>query len=129
MVELNQDKLKEAYKKSIAKYLNERIKTDEYLAEAIKKPGKTLDGVLKYVKEEARKQAQGNVACIPDEEVYEWAVHYILEDSIDMEAKIEKKAAEKKPVKEAPVVATPKKAPEKKAEKTIAEEIQPLLFG
>ncbi len=129
MVELNQDKLKEAYKKSIAKYLNERIKTDKYLAEAIKKPGKTLDGVLKYVKEEARKQAQGNVACILDEEVYGWAVHYILEDSIDMEAKTEKKAAEKKPVKEAPVVVTPRKAPEKKADKTIAEEIQPLLFG
>lgn len=125
MIELNQDKLKEAYKKSIAKYLNERIKTDEYLAEAIKKPGKTLDGVLKYVKEEARKQAQNGVACIPDEEVYEWAVHYILEDFIDMEAKTEKKAAEKKPVKEAPVVVTPKKSPDK----TIAEEIQPLLFG
>ena len=129
MVDLNYDKLKETYKKMIAKHLAERCQTDVYLAEAINKPGKTLDGVIEYVKSQARKKAVGNVACIPDEEVYEWAVHYILEDSIDMEAKTEKKAAEKKPVKEAPVMATPKKAPEKKKEKTIADEIQPLLFG
>ena len=121
MVDLNYDKLKETYKKMIAKHLAERCKTDVYLAEAINKPGKTLDGVIEYVKSQAGKRAVGNVACIPDDEVYSWAVHYILEDSLDSE-----KSAETKPVKkEEPE----KKAPSQKKTKTIAEELQPLLFG
>ncbi len=81
---------KEAYKKAIAAYLKERIKTDTTLAEACKKENKSMDGLLKYVTDEARKQAKNNVACIPDEEVYGWAVHYLLEDSIDCEPKNKK---------------------------------------
>lgn len=81
---------KEAYKKAIAAYLKERIKTDTTLAEACKKENKSMDGLFKYVTDEARKQAKNNVACIPDEEVYGWAVHYLLEDSIDCEPKTKK---------------------------------------
>lgn len=77
--------LNHQYKKMIFKYLKERAEIDETLAEAICKPNKSIEGVIAYIKSEAKKQAQGNVAVIPDDEVYGWAVHYILEDSIDFE--------------------------------------------
>lgn len=73
------------YKKVIFAYLKNRIAEDEALAEAVKKENKSIYGVLNYIKSEAKKQAQGNVAVIPDEEVFGWAVHYILEDELDYE--------------------------------------------
>lgn len=123
MVDMNTELLKEEYKKMIAKYLKERCETDPFLAEAVQKPGKTLDGVIKYVTSEARKKATGNVAVIPDDEVYSWAVHYILEDSLDSEpGKAEKPVKEEKKVQ--------KKESDKvklkivKQEPTIAQELQ-----
>lgn len=117
---------KQAYRKAIIKYLQERCKTDTYLAEACKKENKTLDGLVSYIVSEARKQAENNVACIPDEEVYGWAVHYILEDSLNCESgkNSEEKPAEKSvesPEKEKPVSV-------KKSKKTIADECQLNLF-
>lgn len=46
---------------------------------------KTLAGFLQYACEEARKQADKGVrsACIDDETVYVWAIHYFEEDSIE----------------------------------------------
>ena len=46
---------------------------------------KTLAGFLQYACEEARKQADKGArsACIDDETVYGWAVHYFEEDSIE----------------------------------------------
>lgn len=122
MVNMNYKLLKEEYKKMIAKYLADRCKTDSYLAEAVQKLGKTLDGVVKYVTSEARKRAHDNVAVIPDSEVYDWAVHYILEDSIDFEGrKKTEKPAQKEKQK------NPEQKPELKVvepEKTIADELQ-----
>lgn len=86
MVDVTEE-AKEAYKSAIVKYLQERCKTDRYLAEACKKENKTLDGVVKHIIGEARKRKEGNVAVISDAEVYEMAVHYILEDSLDCEGK------------------------------------------
>ena len=45
---------------------------------------KTLAGFLQYACEEARKQADkgARYACIDDETVYGWAIHYFEEDSI-----------------------------------------------
>jgi len=122
MVNLDMELLKEEYKKMIAKYLSDRCKEDPYLAEAVQKPGKTLDGVVKYVTSEARKKATGNVAIIPDSEVYDWAVHYILEDSLDFE-----EGKEKRPKEEKKEPQPEKKKPELKVikpEKTIADELQ-----
>lgn len=76
-----------AYKKAIAAYLIQRAQQDRFLLEAMAKEGKSLDGVLAYVKSEARKQQREGVAVIPDEEVYQWAVHYVIEDSLDCEPK------------------------------------------
>ena len=90
------EQAKQAYKTAIIGYLRERCKTDTYLAEACKKENKSLDGCIKYIVEQARKKAENNVAVIPDAEVFEWAVHYILEDSLNCESgKTDKKAKEK----------------------------------
>lgn len=46
---------------------------------------KTLAGFMQYACEEARKQADkgAQCACIDDETVYGWAIHYFEEDSIE----------------------------------------------
>lgn len=90
------EQAKQAYRSAIIKYLQERCKTDKYLAEACKKENKSLDGVIKYIIDEARKRKDGNVAVISDAEVYEMAAHYILEDSLDCEKKKSEKADEKR---------------------------------
>ena len=82
MIDVSKD-AKEAYKKAIIVFLKERIKTDPLVEEGCKNPQKTLDGCIKYITEQARKQAQNNVACIPDAEVYGWVVHYITEEKPD----------------------------------------------
>ena len=79
--------MNEAYKKAIFGYLKERIPEDDYLAVAIQNPNKSIEGVIAYIKHESKKQAKDGVACIPDEEVFGWAVHYIMEKSLDYEPK------------------------------------------
>ena len=116
------EQVKQAYKSAIIGYLRERCKTDTYLAEACKKENKSLDGCIKYITEQARKKAENNIAVIPDAEVFEWAVHYFLEDSLNCESgkKSEEIPAAKSvesPEKEKPVSV-------KKSKKTIAEEAQ-----
>ena len=116
------EQAKQAYKSAIIGYLRERCKTDTYLAEACKKENKSLDGCIKYITEQARKKAENNVAVIPDAEVYDWAVHYILEDSLNCESgkNSEEKTAEKS-------VESPEKEKTKtvkKSKKTIADEAQ-----
>ena len=46
---------------------------------------KTLKGFMKFACDEARKQAEkgANSACIDDQTVYGWAIHYFEEDSIE----------------------------------------------
>ena len=114
------EQAKQAYKTAIIDYLRERCKTDTYLAEACKKENKSLDGCIKYIVEQARKKAENTVAVIQDAEVYEWAVHYILEDSLNFETgkKSEENPAEK-------FVENPEKTVSvKKSKKTIADEAQ-----
>ena len=84
------------YKKMIAQALQKRMDEDPLFKAKCDSSTKTLDGVLSYVKGEARKQSEGNCAVIADEEVYQWAVHYVIEDSLDCEPNTTKKKA--KPV-------------------------------
>jgi hypothetical protein len=74
---------------AIVKYLSDRTLEDETLEEACKKPNKTLDGVMNYVLQEARKLAFKNCAMVEDDTVYNWVIHYITEDSLDCEPKPE----------------------------------------
>ena len=119
------EQAKQAYKSAIIGYLRERCKTDTYLAEACKKENKTLDGCIKYIMEQARKRAENNVAVIPAVEVYDWAVHYILEDSLNCESgKTDKKSEEKTAEKSVESPEKEKLVSVKKSKKTIAEEAQ-----
>lgn len=79
--------LDKKYAQAIANYLLNRIETDECLKAKLEETNKTLKGCVEYIKEEARKEAEDNVAIIEDSQVYEWAVHYFLEDSLECEQK------------------------------------------
>ncbi len=85
------------YKKMIAQALQKRMDEDPLFKAKCDSSTKTLEGVLSYVKGEARKQSEGGCAVIADEEVYQWAVHYVIEDSLDCEPKTTK--AKAKPAK------------------------------
>lgn len=74
------EEAKKAYRKAIILFLRERIKTDELIAEGCKKENKSLDKCIDYIISQAKKQAENNVAFVPDEEVYGWVVHYLTED-------------------------------------------------
>ena len=119
------EQAKQAYKSAIIGYLRERCKTDIYLAEACKKENKSIDDCIKYITEQARKNAENNVAVISDAEVFEWAVHYILEDSLNCESgKTDKKSEEKPAEKSVESPEKEKPVSVKKSKKTIAEEAQ-----
>ena len=62
-------------------YLNTNV--SEMLAEKINNGKKTLSQCWSYIMSEARKLAQNNCACIVDETVFGWAIHFFEEDSID----------------------------------------------
>lgn len=79
--------LDKQYKRMIAQALQKRMDEDPLFKAKCDSSTKTLDGVLSYVKGEARRQSEGNCAVIADEEVYQWAVHYVIEDSLDCEPK------------------------------------------
>lgn len=81
--------------KKIGEYLAERAKTDPSVAKNLEKEQKTLNKCYAYIKNEARKQAVSGCACIDDETVYGWAVHYYDEDDIDV--KCDDKKVEDKP--------------------------------
>lgn len=48
--------------------------------EKMRNPKKSITDMWQFVESNARKQAAGNIACIEDEVVYGWAVHYYDED-------------------------------------------------
>jgi len=79
---------------------------------------KTLETFMRYACEEARKQAEkgANFACVSDETVCGWAIHYFEEDSVEGTLYNED-GTEHKPVAK-PVVktATPAKTTEPKIE-------------
>lgn len=74
-----------AFKEIIKAYLDKRAQEDELFAKAYAKEGKSLDECCKYIMSEARKYAEGNAVCVPDAEVYGWAVHYYDEAVVEFE--------------------------------------------
>ena len=67
--------------KKIADYLLSR----EDIRHNLDKENKSIAEMMKYIMSEARKRAQNGSACIEDEEVFTWAVHYYDEDEIQVE--------------------------------------------
>lgn len=82
---------KDTYKYRVVQYLSERTLKDVSLEDACKKENKTIEGVMNYIFDEAKKIATscqgGKGAWVDDDVVWNWAVHYILEDSLDCEPK------------------------------------------
>lgn len=79
--------LDKKYAQAIADYLLNRIETDELLKSKLEETNKTLKNCINYIKKEAKKQAEDNVAIIESNQVFEWAVHYFLEDDLNEEPK------------------------------------------
>jgi|GEM_PF-6007089 len=95
---------------AVKAYLRERCRKDRYLAEAMKNRSKSIRGALDYAKKQARDMAVGGCAVVESEQVFEWIVHYYLEDMADIPA--------------APAEPMPKPEPEKKK----SESDQMMLF-
>lgn len=103
----------------IKKYLEERAKDDPTIAMNLLKANKTIEGCCRYITEQARKAATNNVAMIEDAMVYNWAIHYYDEDSIEDKPKPQPKAKV--------MVMSPKTA-ETKAETETTKFVQMSLF-
>lgn len=69
--------------KIILQYLESNV--SEVLAEKINSGTKTLADCWKFITECARKQAKDGCACIRDDVVFGWAIHFFEEDSIKPE--------------------------------------------
>ena len=74
---------KNGNEKIILQYLENNA--SEVLAEKINSGKKTLADCWKFITECARKQAKDGCACIQDDVVFGWAVHFFEEDSIKPE--------------------------------------------
>lgn len=66
----------------IGEYLAKRAETDPSVARSLAKENKSLAECYVYVRNQAKKQAINGCACVDDETVFGWAVHYYDEDDI-----------------------------------------------
>ena len=92
------------FEKIIKDYIEKFAQGDAVFASKYEKSGKDIEGCCRYIKSEARKQAQNGCAVIKDDEVFGWAVHYFDEG---LTAPKDSPRAE---VKAAPTAEMPKKA-------------------
>ena len=70
----------------IGQYLKSRFESDEVLRNAYKDKKRTLRDVYEYVINCARELAKNNNAVmVEDKDVYNWAVHYILDGEQERE--------------------------------------------
>ena len=79
------EKKESAFEGIIRKYLEMLAGQDPLFAETFKKPNKSIAECCKYIKQEAQKLKDGNVAIVEDATVYGWATHYYDEDDIKVD--------------------------------------------
>lgn len=91
------------FEKIIKDYVEQFAQGDAVFASKYEKSGKDIEGCCRYIKSEARKQAENGCAAIKDDEVFGWAVHYFDEG---LKAPKDSPRAE---VKVAPTAEMPKK--------------------
>lgn len=84
----------------IADHLKKRIQEDAGFAEDVLQEHKTLDRMMKYIRDKARKYASGSCVAVPDTTVYEWAEDYIRLDDKALAEK-ERQEAEKREAEQA----------------------------
>lgn len=116
-------KVKNASIKKVCDYL----KTREDIKLNLEKENKSIDEMWEYIKSEARKQAENGCACIEDDQVYGWAVHYYDEDDIKVESfkNVDKKKLDNIPVN---TISHKKVTQPKKAKKEKVPDNQISLF-
>lgn len=67
---------------AIAK-IAEYLQTRSDMKEKLDNDKKSLNEMFDYIVSEANKQRNGNCACVDDETVFGWAIHYYDEDNIE----------------------------------------------
>lgn len=92
---LNGESKDTEYKKLIVAHLIKRVKEDSGLGDDVARDGKTLDGCIAYIRDQAKKQASNGVAVIEDAKVYEWAEDYYRSDAKPTEKPAPKPKAKK----------------------------------
>lgn len=117
-------------KEIIKQYLERMAQQDANFKAKFEDKDKSLDECMNYVTEQARKQAVNNAACISDEEVFGWAVHYYQEKDVKPKTKAEAKVVAKPTEpKKSNVVAMESKPEAKKESKGKPERKELDLFG
>ena len=86
-MKLNIGEPKNEAQKRILDYLEENVSAP--LALKIQKHKKTLEQCWQYIVSEAKKKAVGSCACIADEEVFGWAIHFFEDVEIKDKAIID----------------------------------------
>lgn len=72
-------KAEKAGAERVAAEMARRFAEEPQLAEKYIERGITLKAIWAYIEGEARKKAVGGCACIEDDEVLRWAVHFIID--------------------------------------------------
>ena len=100
----------------------------DVLAEKINGGNKTLNGFFAYARGEAQELAVNGCACVEDQTVFGWAVHYFEENEIKEPATPQEPAKVIKATKaaETPVKAKKDEKPSTRTEKTKKPEDKPV---
>ena len=104
-------------------YITEQLKDmaaqDENFKARYEDKDKSMDECVKYIFEQAKKQAENNCAAIDNDEVLNWAVHYYQEKDCKQKDNVVAKVKASSPAVASPLPAKPqpKKKTEPKAKK------------
>lgn len=79
------------------KIIADYLLTRDDLKEKLDNPKKSLSEMFKYILSEAKKQAENGCACIDNEIVFGWAVHYYDEEKVEIISDIEAQVSTSKP--------------------------------
>lgn len=131
---LNNFTIKQAMVK-LRDYITEQLKDmaakDENFKARYEDKDKSMDECVKYIFEQAQKQAENNCAAIDNDEVLNWAVHYYQEKDCKPKGNVVAKVKASSPVVASPVPAKPqpkKTAPKAKKAEPKAKFIELNLF-
>lgn len=99
----------------ITEQLNDMAAQDENFKARYEDKDKSMDECVKYIFEQAKKQAENNCAAIDNDEVLNWAVHYYQEIDCKPKGNVVAKVKASPSVVASPVPAKPQ--PKKTAHK------------
>ena len=91
----------------ITEQLNDMAAQDENFKARYEDKDKSMDECVKYIFEQAKKQAENNCAAIDNDEVLNWAVHYYQEKDCKPKGNVVAKVKESSTVLKKPLPANP----------------------